>query len=134
MKKMKKVLSVLAICTLLVTLFQGLPVQAATKYYYVSTTGSDSNDGTTRETAFATLTKALSKASAGTTIFVLNGTYKYSETFKLTKNGTSDAPIKILNYSGHTPVIDFSGQPYADSSRGFQISGDYWIIAGLTIQ
>ncbi len=133
MKKIKKVVSVLTICIMVVTLFQPLSANAATTYYYVSTTGSDSNDGTTRATAFLTLTKALTKATAGTTIFVLNGTYSYSFTFKLTQSGTADAPIKILNYSGHTPVIDFSSQEYADSSRGFQISGDHWIIAGLTI-
>jgi len=65
--------------------------------------------------------------------FVLIGTYSYSTTFKLTSNGTSSETIKILNYSGHNPVIDLSSQEYADSSRGFQISGNYWIIAGLTI-
>jgi hypothetical protein len=113
---------------------RSIPISAATTYYYVSPTGSDSNDGTTRNTAFATLTHALSKANAGTTIFLLNGTYKYSTTFKLTKNGTANEPIKILNFSGHSPVIDFSSQPYADSSRGFQISGNYWILAGLTIK
>ena len=111
-----------------------VPLYAATTYYYVSTSGNDSNDGSTRNTAFRTLDKALSKASAGTTIFLLNGTYTSSNTYKLSKSGTSSAPIKILNYSGHTPVVDFSSQPYADSSRGFQISGDYWIISGLTIK
>lgn len=112
-----------------------VPLFAATTYYYVSvSSGSDSNDGTTRATAFKTLDKALSNASAGTTIFLLNGTYTSSSTFKLSKNGTSSAPIKILNYSGHTPVVDFSSQPYADSSRGFYISGNYWIISGLTIK
>lgn len=112
-----------------------VPLYAATTtYYYVSTSGSDSNDGTSRNTAFKTLDKALSKASAGTTIFLLNGTYTSSSTYKLSKSGTSSAPIKILNYSGHTPVVDFSSQAYADSSRGFYISGDYWIISGLTIK
>ncbi|WP_442913523.1 DUF1565 domain-containing protein [Lachnoclostridium sp.] len=55
-----------------VGLFHCVPARAATTYYYVSTTGNDSNNGTTKETAFKTLTKALSKASAGTTIFCLN--------------------------------------------------------------
>lgn len=129
----KKVLSLLLTCLMIFGVAK-VPVFAATTYYYVSTSGSDSNDGTTRNTAFATLTKALSKANAGTTIFLLNGTHKYSSTFKLTKNGTASEPIKILNYSGHAPIIDFSSQPYADSSRGFQISGNYWILAGLTIK
>lgn len=124
------------ILALIVSVFSvvTLPVYAATTYYYVSASGNDSNNGTSKNTAFKTLDKALSKASAGTTIFLLNGTYKSSSTYKLSKSGTSSAPIKILNYSGHTPVVDFSSQPYADSSRGFQISGNYWIISGLTIK
>lgn len=133
MKTIWRRISLFIVCVMFASLFHYVPVKAATTYYYVSTTGNDSNDGTTKTTAFKTLTKALTKASAGTTIFVLNGTYSYSTTFKLTSNGTAAEPIKILNYSGHAPVIDFSSQEYADSSRGFQISGNYWIIAGLTI-
>jgi hypothetical protein len=136
MKKGKRCISFIVTCVLVASLFcfNATPAKAATTYYYVSTGGSDSNDGLSRNTAFKTLTKALTKANAGTTIFLLNGTYSYSTTFKLTASGTSSAPIKILNYSGHSPVIDFSSQEYADSSRGFQISGDYWIIAGITIR
>lgn len=137
MKKGKRGISFILTCVMIASFFyfnEMPPVYAATSYYYVSTGGSDSNDGLSRSTAYKTLTKALTKASAGTTIFVLNGTYSYSSTFKLTANGTSSAPIKILNFSGHTPVIDFSGQSESSSNRGFQISGDYWIIAGLTIK
>lgn len=133
---MKKVIRVLMTCVMLVSFlgFNEIQVSAATTYYYVSPDGNDSNNGTSRNTAFKTLTKALSKANAGTTIFMLNGTYRYSSTFKLSKNGTSSEPIKILNYSGHSPVIDFSAMSESSSNRGFQISGDYWIIAGLSIR
>lgn len=136
MKFLKRTICKAAILALMVGMLNihTVLLQAATTYYYVSVSGSDSNDGSSRNTAFKTLDKALSKASAGTTIFLLNGTYESSSTYKLSKNGTSSAPIKILNYSGHSPVVDFSSQPYADSSRGFQISGDYWIISGLTIK
>lgn len=136
MKSGKKSISFILACIMIISLvcFNDLPVFAATTYYYVSSSGSDSNDGLSRTNAFATLTKALTKARAGTTIFVCNGTYRYSSTFKLTASGTSSAPIKILNYSGHTPVIDFSGQSESSSNRGFQISGDNWIISGLSIK
>lgn len=136
MKKGKKSISFILICAMFASLlwYKDVTVNAATTYYYVSTSGSDSNDGLTKSTPFKTLTKALTKAAAGTTIFLLNGTYSYSSTFKLTASGTSSAPIKILNYSGHTPVVDFSGQAESSSNRGFQISGNYWIIAGITIQ
>lgn len=44
--------------------------------YYVRTTGSDSNDGLSWGTAFKTITKALSTATAGKEIWVAAGTYK----------------------------------------------------------
>ncbi|PXV96045.1 parallel beta helix pectate lyase-like protein [Lachnotalea glycerini] len=113
--------------------FNELPVKAATNYY-VSTSGNDSNNGTSTSTAFKTITKAITKASAGTNIYVLNGTYKYSSTIKLSASGKSGSPIRILNYNGSKPVIDFSGQAENSSNRGFQISGSYWTISGLTIQ
>ena len=136
MRKGKRLLSIITTCFMLVSLcaITPLTVHGATTYYYVSAGGSDSNNGGSKDKPFKTIDKALSKASAGTTIFLMNGTYTSSTTFKLSKNGSSSAPIKILNYSGHKPVVDFSSQPYADSSRGFQISGNYWIISGLTIQ
>ncbi len=43
--------------------------------YYVSTTGEDSNDGLTAETAFATIDKAVSTAASADTIYVAAGTY-----------------------------------------------------------
>ena len=43
--------------------------------YYVSTTGVDSNDGLTAETAFATIDKAVSTAASADTIYVAAGTY-----------------------------------------------------------
>jgi pectate disaccharide-lyase len=136
MKKGIKGISFLLICAMFASLlwYNSFTVSAATIYYYVSPSGNDSNDGLTRNTAYKTLTKALTKASKGVTIFLLNGTYSYSTTFKLTASGTSSEPIKILNYSGHSPVIDFSGQAESSSNRGFQISGNYWILAGLTIK
>ncbi|MFA9378161.1 MAG: right-handed parallel beta-helix repeat-containing protein [Lachnotalea sp.] len=136
MKKGKRSISIMLACLMITSLFyfNGLPVNAATTYYYVSASGSDSNSGTSRSTAFKTLTKALTKASAGTTIFILNGTYSFSSPIKLATSGTSSSPIKILNYSGHTPVIDFSGEAENSSNRGFQISANYWVIAGLSIE
>ena len=44
--------------------------------YYVSPTGNDSNNGTTRSTAFKTIAHAIDVASAGQKICVLKGTYE----------------------------------------------------------
>ena len=43
---------------------------------YVSPTGNDSNNGTTRSTAFKTIAHAIDVASAGQKICVLKGTYE----------------------------------------------------------
>ena len=42
--------------------------------YYVATTGSDSNPGT-QASPFATLTKGVSSAGAGDTVYIGGGTY-----------------------------------------------------------
>jgi parallel beta-helix repeat protein len=78
------------------------PGWAAT--YYVATTGNDSNAGTTLTAPLKTISKAVSKVVAGDTVYVRGGTYR--EFVKIPgTGGTASAPIKILNYSGETPVI-----------------------------
>lgn len=136
MRRGKRIISIMAACFLVAGsgYFSPLPANAATTTYYVSTSGNDSNNGQSKDKPFKTIDKALDKAKAGTTIYLMGGTYKSSSTFKLKENGSSSSPIKILNYNDQKPVIDFSGQPYADSSRGFQISGNYWYLEGLNIQ
>ena len=47
--------------------------------WYVSTAGSDADDGRTREAAFATIARALHAAQDGDTVRVLAGTYKVAE-------------------------------------------------------
>ena len=81
---------------------------------------------------FATLEKAVLKASSGSNIYVADGTYNIKSTIKLTKTNTSSSLIIISAQSG-TPVINFSNQNYSDSSRGFQISGSYYWLKGLKI-
>lgn len=85
-------------------------IHAAT--YYVATTGSDSNSGSSTA-PFASLMKAQSVAASGDTVYIRGGTYKtftiassdttYSYVHKFTKSG-----IKYIAYPGETPVFDFS--------------------------
>ncbi len=78
--------------------------QAAT--YYVAKSGSDSNNGTNEATPFRTVKKCLSVLAPGHTCYIKNG--KYSEgRLHLGVSGTVNAPIKILAYPGHEPVIFF---------------------------
>ena len=101
--------------------------------YYVSTTGSDNNSGTSITSPFASITKAVSTVSAGDVIYVREGSYSYSAKISLSKNGTSDNPITMEAYQDEKPVIDFSSMAFSSSNRGFSLSGNYWIIKGLKV-
>ncbi|SDR91733.1 hypothetical protein SAMN05444162_0335 [Paenibacillaceae bacterium GAS479] len=81
-------------------------VQAAASYY-VSTSGSDSNAGTSTGAAFKTLQKAANTAGPGDTMYVLAGTY--NQKLKITNSGTSFAPITFRNYNADVAVIDGTG-------------------------
>ncbi len=81
---------------------------AATKKYFVSTSGNDSNSGSDVKHAFATITKAVNSADAGDSVFVMPGLYK-----KLIevngRNGMPEKPIFLIGYSSDPkkyPVID----------------------------
>ncbi len=74
--------------------------------YYVSTTGSDTNNGTAIETPFRTIAKAVTTMVPGDTTFVRGGTYEEG-LIRFRTPGTQTSPIKLLNYPGERPVIDF---------------------------
>jgi hypothetical protein len=101
--------------------------------YYISPTGLDTNPGTQAQ-PFLTLGKANQVAKAGTTIWVMAGTFKYSTTMTLDKKGSMALPIKVWAVTGARPILDFSGQPRGNSSaRGIELKGDYFHIRGLEV-
>ena len=53
--------------------------------YYVSMTGSDSNNGSSPETAFATIAHAVEVAVAGKTVCILEGTYELTDEISVAK-------------------------------------------------
>ncbi len=63
--------------------------------YYVSPTGSDSNNGTSSSTPWLTLTKVKNKLVAGDTAIFAPGTYTGKVTFNT--SGTSGNPITLLS-------------------------------------
>jgi Right handed beta helix region/Secretion system C-terminal sorting domain len=86
--------------------------QPDTSVFYVSALGNDINSGTSINTPFKTLSKALSGAiSGGTTIYMLNGTY-YEGDLIMSKSGAINNPITIRNYPGHNPIIDGSNNQF----------------------
>jgi hypothetical protein len=111
----------------------GTVSQAAT--WHVSPAGNDGKDGKTLANAFATPAKGVAAASAGDTILLAGGTYKLSETLKLTADGTANARICFFaeNAATKRAYLDFSSQPVASSNQGVYISGDYWHIKGIDV-
>jgi hypothetical protein len=99
--------------------------------YYVATTGSDSNPGT-QASPFATLTKGISSAGAGDTVYIGGGTYYPSGGFTFSKSGTSDTNrIKYWAVPGEKPVFDFS--KVNGSPEGFSVSGSWLHFKGIEI-
>jgi parallel beta-helix repeat protein len=98
--------------------------------YYVSASGNDNNPGTI-ESPFKTIQKAVDLATAGTTIYVREGTYVEVVSIH-GKKGVPPAPIRLLAYPGETPVIDgqrtipsneFAGLLSIDNSEYIEVNG-----------
>lgn len=105
--------------------------QAAT--YYVATTGSDSNPGTSTQ-PFRTITYAYGKASAGTTILVAPGTYTDYTTgwgLHLSASGTASSPITLKSQTPGGAILD--GQFGSSRHSGIYLDGSYNIIDGFVI-
>ncbi|MCQ9183147.1 carbohydrate-binding protein [Streptomyces sp. IBSBF 2953] len=101
---------------------------------YVSPAGVDGAAGT--QSAPTTLTSAISRVSAGGTIYLRGGTYAYGSTVTVpqTSNGTAAARTTLSAYPGEKPVLDFSAQSESASNRGLQLFGSYWHVYGLAVQ
>lgn len=66
---------------------------------YVSTTGNDTNPGTSPELAWRTIAYAAEKAQAGDLVRIKGGEYGH-ENVVVANSGTKDAPIRFEGYDG----------------------------------
>lgn len=80
--------------------------------YYVSPSGSDSNSGSA-SSPYATLSKAVSTAAAGSSIVIRGGTYRGQAVAAVNKT------LHIAAYPGETPIFD-----------GTQIVSSGWTTSG----
>ena len=123
-------------------------VQAFATDYYVSTTGSDTNDGKSREAAFATLGKAQSLVTAGDNVYILPGTYQITESqisatsdpykivFNFKQNGTLGKPIRFIGLTegGQRPVFDMSAvNPAGYRVTAFYVTGSYLVFRNFEV-
>lgn len=94
--------------------------------YYVSTSGSDSNIGTSTNTAWRTIQKAINTVAAGDTVNVMNG--DYTGDFTINKFGTAAQPITFTGM-GQTRLLTNLTQ--ADAS--VWIRADYVIFKNFDV-
>ena len=96
------------------------PPSATGKTYYVSPTGSDSNNGTSLATAFASPQAAANVAQAGDTVLIAAGTYH--GTLYVRNSGQTGKPITFGSL-GDGPVTIDASTPVTGWT---QVTGSVW--------
>jgi hypothetical protein len=103
------------------------PTSGSGTSYYVSSTGSDTNNGTTSATPFKTIAKAAGLTNPGDNVYIMAGTYP---PLTITRSGSaSGGYITYRAYPGSKPVVN------KDSSNwdGITLNASYIIIDGLQV-
>lgn len=100
--------------------------------YYVSTTGSDSNSGSS-SSPWATLQHAENQASAGSTIIVENGTYQEADSWL--NGGSAGSPITVEAQTKWQAIIaPTAAQEAANSDGVIYVNVSYVTVLGLNIK
>jgi len=129
-----KVFAAASLCVLL----QTSSVLATT--YYLSPTGSDSNNGSPSH-PLATIMKAQSLASSGDTVIINAGTYKLANSYNSIQDGAY-AAVNLINKNGITykaasgtrPVFDFSAvKPSGDRVAAFWVTASSVTFQGFDV-
>ena len=102
----------------------------ASSSIFVSTSGSDENGNGTEENPYGTISKAISNATNGDTIYLRSGTY--NETIVINQSGEENHPITLRNYPGETVTI--SAENLENNNSIILIDADYINIIGLNIE
>lgn len=100
---------------------------------YVSPSGKASAAGSKNDPMdFVT---AINKISAGKTIYMAEGTYKYTQTILINENnsGKEGAYKTVKALGGKKVTIDFDGMAEAGANRGIVLDGSYWHFYGIDI-
>ena len=124
-----------------IVLFIALTLAALTLHatsYYISPSGNDKNNGTSKATSLASLATVQKKVKAGDVINILPGTYRIKESemmdktsskvwdiiFDFSTSGTENAPIiykGLIDAQGNRPVFDLSAINTGKRLTGFYI-------------
>jgi len=109
-----------------------LPPADYSSVIYVSPNGTGSGKSESDPTDVLT---AIKNVPAGGIIYLLGGTYKYTDTILIDQNNSGSAGKykTISSYNGANVVFDFTGQDVSGSARGFVLDGSYWHFYGFEV-
>ena len=99
---------------------------------YASPSGKGSGSSASDPTDVLT---AIKNVKAGGCIYLLEGTYKYTDTILIDQNNSGSAgKYKTISaYNGAKVVFDFTGQAVDGAARGFVLDGSYWHFYGFEV-
>jgi hypothetical protein len=106
---------------------------------FVSTTGNDTTGIIDRiDSPFRTITKAITVAVAGDTIYIRGGVYVYSGsstaiTLPQKEEASAVNRCYLISYPGEHALLDFSAMS-GTSADGIKINGSYWYLKGLDLK
>lgn len=103
--------------------------------YYVSTSGSDKNDGTSISEAWKTINYGVNTIKPADTLLILEGIY--NERVQVRNSGTIDKPLVIMSNPGDDVIIDGSliEVPVNNEDGLFEIlSQSNIILRGITVK
>ena len=111
--------------------------QAMSATYFVRTSGSDSSAGTSAAAAYRTVSKAMTVAGPGDTVYIGTGTY--SETFPTIRSGSSGSPVQYTadisgtytGVAGTVTLTDSTGAVLAFTGNSY-VTFNNIIISGGT--
>ena len=108
-------------------------VRADSNSYYVSTTGNNANNGLSPATAWATLEYAMTKVSAGDTVYVMAGTYVH-DYITSTKCGSAGNFITYIAYGNGEVILDATGSTSTWAGALWLTNVKYVRFSGFTIR
>ncbi len=101
--------------------------------YYCAPQGVDDTADGTPEAPYYSLQLAADRVQAGDTIYMISGTYSYSERINLSTIGAKNSGAIVVKAVGGRAVLDFSAMEVADANQGIRLTGSYWHFYGLDI-
>jgi len=119
-----------------VALFFAPDIVSGKTYYVDVENGNDANDGSSVETAWATLTKALSEVKVGDKVIIAPGVYR--ETLTFSTRSSSDNPIVLEGdvagkYFGRQGVVRITNL-MDDLNPPSATTSTFYTTAGLTLR